>query len=131
MMKYRGPKDQHTIIERKYWVRLGVGVIIVFTGVLVTAYTSAASQTTVQAPNPADPGAGPIEVASPIGKTPVVGILGLIVGIVVNLWAISKYRNEYAEIKEKESRPEGMFIMIGLVVTLVVVAIGAYLIFYI
>ena len=98
MMKYRGPKDQHTIVERKYWIRIAVGVVIIFVGVLTTHFTSAASQTTILVPNPADPGAGPVEAESPIGRTPVVGILALGVGLIVNLWGISKYKNEYAEI---------------------------------
>lgn len=69
MMKYRGPRDQHTIIERKYIIRLVVGLAIIVAGVAITAYAATASQSTILAPNPDDPGAGMVEVNAPSVET--------------------------------------------------------------
>lgn len=129
MMKYRGPQDQHTIIERKYVIRLVAGLALIVAGVAITAYTAAASQSTVLAPNPDDPGVGLIEVKGPVSRNPTVGIVALLVGAVVNFFAISKYRTEYGEIREKEPRPEGMFFGLGTLVTLMALAVGGYAIF--
>ena len=126
MMKYRGPKDQHTIIERKYIFRLVVGLAIIVAGVSITAYTAAASQATVLAPNPDDPGAGPIEVKAPVSRNPTIGIVILVVGTIANFYAISKYRSEYSEIRDKEPRPVGMFSGFGVLVTLIALALGVY-----
>ena len=126
MMKYRGPKDQHTIIERKYIFRLVVGLAIIVAGVAITGYTAAASQATVSAPNPDDPGAGPIEVKAPVSRNPTIGIVILVVGAIANFYAISKYRSEYSEIRDKEPRPVGMFSGFGVLVTLIALALGVY-----
>ena len=131
MMKYRGPKDQHTFIERKYMIRLLVGLAIVAAGAIATLLGVALSQTTISAPNPVDPGAGPMEVKSPVRPNPAIGTIALIVGTLVDLYAISKYRSEYAEIREKEPRPERVFVGIGLLIILLAIAVGGYTIFVI
>lgn len=129
MMKYRGPRDQHTIIERKYIIRLVVGLAIIVAGVAITAYVATASQSTILAPNPDDPGAGMVEVNAPVSRNPAVGIVLLLVGVIVNFYAVSQYRSEYSEIREKEPRPEGTFLGFGVLVTLLALALGVYTIF--
>lgn len=129
MMKYRGPTDQHKIVERRYLVRLVVGLTIMTIGVGATIFGAAASQATVLAPNPVDPGAGPVEVRAPGGVNTGLGLLAIIIGTIVNLFSIRKYKADYAEIKEKEPRPEGMFVLVGLLITLLFAAVGAYAIY--
>ena len=126
MMKYRGPKDQHTIIERKYIIRIIVGLAIVAIGVGITAYTAAASTATVLAPNPDDPGAGMVEVKVPVTRNPALGIVIVLAGTIVNFYAISRYRSEYSEIREKEPRPEGRFSGLGVLAALMALALGVY-----
>ena len=45
-------------------------------------------------------------------------MLAMLVGAVVNLKAITNYREEYGEIKDTEKRPETLFILVTLALTL-------------
>lgn len=129
MMKYRGPTDQHKIVERRYLFRLVVGLAIIAVGVGATMFGAAASQATVLVPDPGDPGAGPVAVQAPGGVNTGLGFLTIIVGSGVNLFSIRKYKADYAEIKEKELRPEGIFVLVGLLITLLAASAGAYIIY--
>ena len=129
MMKYRGPTDQHRTVERRYFLRLIVGLAIISIGVLATIFSATASQVQVFIPNAGDPGAEPVAVQAPIRPNAALGAVTIIVGSMVNLISIRKYKSDYAEIKEKEQRPEKMLVLVGLVLTLAVAFVGIYVIY--
>jgi len=129
MMKYRGPADQYRVVERRYFLRIIVGLAIIAVGVVATSFSSAASQVQVFVPNLADPGAEAVAVQSPVRPNAGLGMVTVIVGSIVNLFSIKKYRSDYADIKEKEPRPEGMFTLVGLLLTVVVASVGIYAIY--
>ena len=52
----------------------------------------------------------------------------MLVGSVFNLRAITQYRDEYGEIKEIEKRPEMLFILGGLILTIAAIGIAGSLI---
>ena len=129
MMKYRGPTDQHRIVERRYFLRLAVGLAIIAVGVMAAVFSATASQVKVFVPNQGDPGAEPVAVANPVKANAPLGLVTVIVGSLVNLFSIKKYRSDYADIKEKESRPVGMFTLVGLLLTVGVACVGVYAIY--
>ena len=117
MEKYRGPSKQYPKVERKFFIRIAVGIIVILLGIIGQQITVELSETTVLVPGP-DPGAGPSEVSSGIDVTRTGGMLAMLVGAVVNLRAITNYREEYGEIKDTEKRPETLFILVTLALTL-------------
>ena len=117
MEKYRGPSKQYPKVERKFFIRIAFGIVIIVLGIIGQQINVELSETTILVPGP-DPGAGPSEVSSGIDVTRTGGMLAMLVGTVVNLRAISTYRSEYGEIKETEERPETLFIIATLVLTL-------------
>ena len=128
MEKYRGPEKQYPKVEKKYLVRLIIGLLIITGGVLSVNVNVALSRSTVMVPG-ADPGAGPEEVSSGIQISTILPTLFFITGSFVNVWAIYRYRDDYAEIKETEPRPEMLFVLAGLVATIIAFAIGFYIAF--
>tara|TARA_B100001750_G_scaffold116777_1_gene92557 strand:- start:185 stop:592 length:408 start_codon:yes stop_codon:yes gene_type:complete len=117
MEEYRGPSRQYPKVERKFFIRIAVGIVIILLGIIGQQITVELSETTVLVPGP-DPGAGPSEVSSGIDVTRTGGMLAMLVGAVVNLRAITNYREEYGEIKDTEKRPETLFILVTLALTL-------------
>ncbi len=117
MEEYRGPSRQYPKVERKFFIRIAVGIIVILLGIIGQQITVELSETTVLVPGP-DPGAGPSEVSSGIDVTRTGGMLAMLVGAVVNLRAITNYREEYGEIKDTEKRPETLFILVTLALTL-------------
>ncbi|MCH2404104.1 MAG: hypothetical protein MK229_03230 [Nitrososphaerales archaeon] len=128
MKEYRGPSKQYPTIERKYFIRIFAGLMIILLGVIGQQITVELSNTTVLVQGP-DPGAGPSEISSGIDVTRTGGMLAMLVGSVFNLRAITKYREEYGEIKESEKRPEMLFILGGLILTIVAIGLaGSFII---
>jgi len=127
MEKYRGPKDQYRRIERRYITGLLVGIVIIGVGVMANVFNVALSESTVQVPNLADPGGVPDIIEAPFDAN--VGIIALVVGGVINFYSINKYRGDYAEIADKEPRPAGMLVGIGLLITLLALGASGYFIF--
>ena len=117
MEEYRGPSRQYPKVERKFFIRIAVGIVVILLGIIGQQITVELSETTVLVPGP-DPGAGPSEVSSGIDVTRTGGMLAMLVGAVVNLRAITNYREEYGEIKDTEKRPETLFILVTLALTL-------------
>ena len=128
MEKYRGPKDQYRRIERRYITGLLVGIVIIGVGVIANVFNIALSESTIQVPG-IDPGAGPDTIEAPFDANASVGIIALIVGGVINFYSINKYRGDYAEIADKEPRPAGMLVGIGLLITLLALGVSGYFIF--
>ncbi|HIC84222.1 MAG TPA: hypothetical protein EYO93_02390 [Nitrososphaerales archaeon] len=128
MKEYRGPSKQYPTIERKYFIRIFAGLMIILLGVIGQQITVELSNTTVMVQGP-DPGAGPSEISSGIDVTRTGGMLAMLVGSVFNLRAITKYREEYGEIKESEKRPEMLFILGGLILTIAAIGMaGSFII---
>ena len=117
MEEYRGPSKQYPKVERKFFIRIAIGIVVILLGIIGQQITVELSETTVLVPGP-DPGAGPSEVSSGIDVTRTGGMLAMLVGAVVNLRAITNYREEYGEIKDTEQRPETLFILVTLALTL-------------
>ena len=117
MEEYRGPSKQYPKVERKFFIRIAIGIVVILLGIIGQQITIELSETTVLVPGP-DPGAGPSEVSSGIDVTRTGGMLAMLVGAVVNLKAITNYREEYGEIKDTEQRPETLFILVTLALTL-------------
>ena len=117
MEEYRGPSKQYPKVERKFFIRIAIGIVVILLGIIGQQITIELSETTVLVPGP-DPGAGPSEVSSGIDVTRTGGMLAMLVGAVVNLKAIMNYREEYGEIKDTEKRPETLFILVTLALTL-------------
>ncbi|MCZ6648800.1 MAG: hypothetical protein ACE1ZC_03535 [Nitrososphaerales archaeon] len=128
MEKYRGPKDQYRRIERRYITGLLVGIVIIGVGVIANVFNVALSESTIQVPG-IDPGAGPDTIEAPFDANASVGIIALVVGGVINFYSINKYRGDYAEIADKEPRPAGMLVGIGLLITLLALGASGYFIF--
>ena len=123
MKEYRGPSRQYPTVERKYFIRIFAGLMIILLGVIGQQINVELSNTTVLVQGP-DPGAGPSEVSSGIDVTRTGGMLAMLVGTVVNLRAITTYREEYGEIKEIEKRPEMLFILAALILTIAALGIA-------
>ncbi|MEE8187396.1 MAG: hypothetical protein V3T99_07030 [Nitrososphaerales archaeon] len=128
MEKYRGPKDQYRRIERRYITGLLVGIVIIGVGLIANVFNVALSESTIQVPG-IDPGAGPDTIEAPFDANASVGIIALVVGGVINFYSINKYRGDYAEIADKEPRPAGMLVGIGLLITLLALGASGYFIF--
>ena len=127
MEEYRGPSKQYPKVERKFFIRIAVGIIVILLGIIGQQITVELSETTILVPGP-DPGAGPSEVSSGIDVTRTGGMLAMLVGAVVNLKAIMNYREEYCEIKDTEKRPETLFILVTLALTLgAIVLAGSFI----
>ncbi len=123
MKEYRGPSRQYPTVERKYFIRIFAGLMIILLGVIGQQINVELSNTTVLVQGP-DPGAGPSEVSSGIDVTRTGGMLAMLVGTVVNLRAITTYREEYGEIKDIEKRPEMLFILAALILTIAALGIA-------
>lgn len=46
-----------------------------------------------------------------------IGIQGTVAGKIMNFYSVNRYRQNYSEIKEKEPRPSGLLVGVGLVLT--------------
>ena len=120
MMKYRGPADQHHWVERKYIVRLFAGLFVMSIGIVVSRLGFAVKGSDVQyIGRPEDGGSLDLTVA----------FIAMFAGLLLNLYGIYKYRSEYGEIREKEPRPEGLFISAGILITLAVLGAGLFMAF--
>jgi hypothetical protein len=128
MEKYRGPKDQYRRIERRYITGLVVGLVIISMGVFANVFNVALSESTIQVPG-VDPGAGPDTIQAPFDANASVGVIALVAGGVVNFYSINKYRGDYSEIADKEPRPAGKLVGIGLAVTLLALGGVGYFLF--
>ena len=127
MEEYRGPSRQYPKVERKFFIRIAVGIVIILLGIIGQQINVELSETTILVPGP-DPGAGPSEVSSGIDVTRTGGMLAMLVGAVVNLKAIMNYREEYGEIKDTEKRLETLFILVTLGLTLgAIVLAGSFI----
>ena len=123
MEKYHGPSKQYPKVERKFFIRIIVGLLILVIGVGAQNINYVLSETTVLVPG-ADPGLPAEEISSNIEVTQTVGVISLLAAGVVNLRAIMNYRDEYGEIKETEPRPEMLIIGVALIITIIALVVA-------
>jgi len=128
MEKYHGPSKQYPKVERKFFIRIIVGLLILVIGVGAQNINYVLSETTVLVPG-ADPGLPAEEISSNIEVTRTVGVISLLAAGVVNLRAIMNYRDEYGEIKEIEPRPEMLIVGVALIITIIAIVTAASFIF--
>jgi len=69
-------------------------------------------------------GEEPEEVLISFDRNNSIAIVGIAAGSIMNFYSINKYRRDYSEIKEKEPRPLGLFVGVGLVLTFGALGLG-------
>ena len=111
MMKYRGPKDEYKIIERAYIRKLIAGFIISLIGLAANRLAFAFQGVSVVFED--EQGRATSRNLSNDAPTLLVALGPLTIGIVISLVAISRYRSDFGEIKDKVSRPEKNFVAMG------------------
>jgi len=121
MMKYRGPKEQHARMERKYFIKLIFGLILISMAMPLESYRLSLDDVEVE--QPLAPGG---EILEPLtietNTSAALSYLVILGGTIINIYSIRTYNSEYTEIKEKEERPASIFIGLGVLLT--VIAIG-------
>tara|TARA_B100001013_G_C24543629_1_gene415661 strand:- start:331 stop:714 length:384 start_codon:yes stop_codon:yes gene_type:complete len=127
MESSRGPKDQYTPIQRRYYLRLLVGVLTVMAGLFATSAGVTLSNSDLVVPGAEQ---GQIQIMSnPMESTATIGVFALIIALVINLYSINKFSGEYEEVGENASRPKNQFILLGILVTIVTEVLGYLVLF--
>lgn len=127
MMKYRGPKDEYKIIERAYVRKLIAGFAISLIGLAADRLAFAFQGASVVYVD--EEGRANSRNFTNDAPTLLVALGPLIIGMVISLVAITKYRNDFSEIKDKFSRPEKNFVAMGLGLMALQLVIGVLGIF--
>jgi len=127
MISFRGPKDQHTAIEKRYYLRLLVGVLIIILGIFATSAGVTLSNSDVIVPGAEQ---GQIQVINnPMESTATIGVFALIITLAINLYSINKFSSEYGEVEENSPRPKNQFILSGILFTIAIEVIGYFVLF--
>ena len=127
MESSRGPKDQYTSIQRRYYLRLLVGVLIVMAGLFATSAGVTLSNSDLVVPGAEQ---GQVQIMSnPMESTTTIGVFALIIALAINLYSINKFSGEYEEVGENASRPKNQFILLGILVTIVAEVLGYLVLF--
>ena len=127
MESSRGPKDQYTPIQRRYYLRLLVGVLTVMAGLFATSAGVTLSNSDLVVPGAEQ---GQVQIMSnPMESTTTIGVFALIIALAINLYSINKFSGEYEEVGENASRPKNQFILLGILVTIVTEVLGYLVLF--
>jgi uncharacterized membrane protein YidH (DUF202 family) len=124
MEKYRGPTNQHSRMERRYFAQLIFGLILIILAIPLETFRMELGDVEIQQPIPPGGEDRPEPVKIQTNTSAAFAYLVMIVGTVTNFHAMYKYRNDYEEIKESYTRPANIFLIIGLIVTIVVIGIS-------
>lgn len=127
MEKYRGPSKQYPIIEKKYFMQLFVGLLLILTAIPLETYRGGLTEVEVIQ----DEGLGNAPSMRPLitgETTAVLAYIAIASGILINIHAMYRYRNNYSEIREQHKRPEMLFLSIGIILTLMTVILSIILI---
>lgn len=124
MEKYRGPTNQHSRMERRYFAQLIFGLILILLAIPLETFRMELGDVEIQQPIPPGGEDRPEPVKIQTNTSAAFAYLVMIVGTVTNFHAMYKYRNDYEEIKESYTRPANIFLIIGLIVTIVVIGIS-------
>ena len=127
MESYRGPKDQYTPIQRRYYIRLAVGVLIIMAGLFATDAGVTLSDSDIVVPGAEQ---GQVQIMSnPMESSATIGVFALIIALVINLYSINKFSGEYEEVGNNAPRPKNQFILLGILITAVTEVIGYLILF--
>ena len=123
MEKYRGPSNQHSRMERRYFAQVIIGLILILLAIPLESFRVGLGDVEIQQPIPPGGEDRPEPVKIQTNTSSALAYLVIIVGTGTNFHAMYKYRNNYEEIKESYTRPANIFLIIGLVSSML--AIGA------
>jgi uncharacterized membrane protein YidH (DUF202 family) len=126
MMKYRGPKDEYRLVERSYFRKIAIGLVLIVIGIVIDVFAASLGTATVTTVDVE--GVENVMKLTPGNSNVLVSIAPILIGVVLNVYAVKKYRTDYSEMKEKFQRPEGKFVGIGLGLTAIVTVVGLILI---
>ena len=80
MESYRGPKDQYTPIQRRYYIRLVVGVLIIMAGLFATDAGVTLSDSDIVVPGAEQ---GQVQIMSnPMESSATIGVFALILSLI-------------------------------------------------
>ena len=118
MERYRGPSNQHSKMEKRYFMQLIFGIVLILLAIPLETYRSELGDVEIRQPQAAGGEARPPPVKIETNTSAALSYMFVIAGTITNFHSIYKYRNEYNEIKENYSRPANLFLIIGIVITL-------------
>jgi hypothetical protein len=123
MEKYRGPKEQHVRMERKYFIQLFIGLFLILAAMPLETIRNTMAETEIE--QPLGPG-GNVEPPERIrtNTSPILAYVVIVGGTIINIRGMKKYRSDYAEIKEQYQRPEMAFLLIGIIFTTLAILIS-------
>tara|TARA_B100001750_G_scaffold246518_1_gene269098 strand:- start:1536 stop:1922 length:387 start_codon:yes stop_codon:yes gene_type:complete len=123
MEKYRGPKEQHVRMERKYFIQLFIGLFLILAAMPLETIRNTMAETEIE--QPLGPG-GNVEPPERIrtNTSPILAYVVIVGGTIINIRSMKKYRSDYAEIKEQYQRPEMAFLLIGIIFTTLAILIS-------
>ena len=124
MEKYRGPTNQHSRMERRYFVQLIFGLILILLAIPLETFRMGLGDVEIQQPMPRGGEDRPEPVKIQTNTSSAFAYLVMIVGTATNFHAMYRYRNNYEEIKESYTRPANIFLIIGLVITILAIGIS-------
>ena len=117
MEKYRGPSNQHSEMEKKYFIQLFFGIVLILLAIPLETYRAELGDVEIRQPRPAGGEDRPPPVKIETNTSPALSYMFVIAGTITNFHSIYRYRNECNEIKENYSRPANIFLIIGIVIT--------------
>ncbi len=126
MMKYRGPKDEYRLVERSYFRKIAIGLVLIVIGIAIDRFAASLGTATVTTVDVE--GVENVMKLTPGNYNAVVAIVPILIGVVLNLYSVKKYKVDYSEMKEKFQRPEGKFVGMGLGLTAIATVVGLLLI---
>ena len=124
MEKYRGPANQHSRMERRYFAQVIFGLILILLAVPLETVRIGLGDVEIQQPLPPGGEDRPEPVKIKTNTSAAVAYMVIIIGTVTNFHGMYRYRNEYEEIKEDYTRPANIFLVIGLILTIVAIGIS-------
>src|SRR3989337_2949695 len=98
MMKYRGPKDEYRLVERSYFRKIAIGLVLIAIGIAIDRFAASLGTATVTTVDVE--GVENVMKLTPGNYNAVVSIVPILIGVVLNLYAIKKYKTDYGEIRE-------------------------------
>lgn len=124
MEKYRGPSDQHSRMERKYFAQLIFGIFLILLAIPLETYRTGLGDVEIRQPLPPGGEDRPEPVRIQTNTSSALSFMVIIAGTIMNIHSIYRYRNEYNEIREEYTRPANIFVIVGITVTLIVLGIS-------
>ncbi|MBH59316.1 MAG: hypothetical protein CMO19_02720 [Thaumarchaeota archaeon] len=124
MEKYRGPTNQHSRMERRYFAQLIFGLILILLAIPLETFRMELGDVEIEQPLRPGDNDRPEPVRIQTNTSSAFAYLVIIIGTMTNFHAMYRYRNNYEEIKESYTRPANIFLIIGLVITILAIGIS-------